>query len=567
MLRALSRSRYRKRLGWLALGLFIVVCANTYGQIRLNAWNGSFYDTLERRSLWALGNEIVTFLVIVGGLLSLVVAQTWLQEMIKIRLREWLTHDLLDDWLAPKRAYLLSHAGEVGVNPDQRMQDDARHLAELTATLAFGLLQSSLLLVTFVGVLWGLSSQVVFALDGKSFSVPGYMVWCAIFYAAAGSWLTWLVGRPLIKLNADKCAKEADLRYALVRVHEASESIALHRGERDERRILDGPVNGVVDLGREIARGIARLTWVTSGYGWLAIIVPILVASPGYFSGAMTLGGLMMVVGAFNQVQQSLRWFVDNFPTIATWRATLLRVMTFRDGLATLAGEAEPAGRIQVLPHPAGALAFEALRLAQAEGVAEFGAGRIEIEHGERVLIVSQQPADKARLLRAVAGLSAEGEGRILLPPAETIMFMPARPYLPLTSLRATVTYPHDTVEFSDAAIRAALERTGLDHLADRLEACERWDKMLSADEQHRLALARLVLHAPDWVIFEDTTTGMSEEHCYLIRTIFAEELAHTAAIGCASSPALAGFYTRTLQLKRRGADTRPRPAPEPRRA
>jgi vitamin B12/bleomycin/antimicrobial peptide transport system ATP-binding/permease protein len=572
LLRALCHSRYRSRLGAFALLLLAVVGANTYGQIRLNAWNGSFYDTLERRSWWLLGSELGTFLIICGGLLLLVVAQTWLQEMIKIRLREWLTHHLLDDWLAPKRAYLLSHAGEVGVNPDQRVQDDAKHLAELTASLAFGLLQATLLLVTFVGVLWVLSSQVVFTLNKQPFTVPGYMVWCALFYAAAGSWLTWLVGRPLIRLNAERCAREADFRFALVRVHESAEAIALHRGERDEREILNGSVTGVVHIGREIARGVARLTWVTSGYGWLALVVPVLVASPGYFNGAMTLGGLMMVVGAFNQVQQSLRWFVDNFATIATWRATLLRVMAFRDGLSHLgAAEQEEAAanetRIAVGAHPEGKLAFKALSLALRDGRAEFDAPVVEIERGERVLIVSEPCADKGKLLRAIAGLLTRGEGTILLPPAHEVMFVPARPYMPLTTLRAAVTYPDDAANFADSAVYAALERVGLEHLIPRLAERERWDKILQGDEQQSVALARLILHAPRWVFVEDTTAAMNEEHHFLLRSIFSRELAHATLVSCTTSPALEGFYTRTIALRGRSADVedaRTKPAARP---
>lgn len=562
LLRALCRSRYRTRLGILALLLFVVVGGNTYGQIRLNAWNGSFYDTLEQRSFWALGNELIAFLVIIGGLLSLVVAQTWLQEIIKVRLREWLTHDLLDAWLAPKRAYLLSHAGEIGVNPDQRMEEDARALADLTASLAFGLLQSTLLLVTFVGVLWVLSSQVVFSIDKQSFTVPGYMVWCALIYAAAGSWLTWLVGRPLIRLQAEKCAREADLRFSLVRVHESAETIAFQRGERDERKILDGRVTGVVGIGRDIANGIARLTWVTSGYGWLALVVPVVVASPGYFAGAMSLGGLMMVVGAFNQVQQSLRWFVDNFATIATWRATLLRVMVFRDGLASLNPSADHAARIRLDAHPEGKLAFDALSLALPEGRAEFDAARVEVERGERVLLASQPCADKGRLLRAIAGLWTRGDGTILLPPAREIMFMPARPYLPLTTLRVAVTYPEGAADFADSAVCAALERVGLDYLIARLGERDRWDRILSPDEQQSLALARLVLHRPLWVFLEDTTAAMNEEHCVLMRSIFAKELAAAAVVGWASSPTLGGFYTRTLHLRRRTTGAKPRAVP-----
>ena len=564
LLRALCRSRYRTRIGLLALVLLAVVGANTYGQIRLNAWNGSFYDTLEQRSFWALGNELIAFLIIISGLLTLVVAQTWLQEMIKVRLREWLTHDLLDEWLAPRRAYLISHAGDVGVNPDQRMEEDARALADLTASLAFGLLQSTLLLVTFVGVLWVLSSQVVFAINKQSFTIPGYMVWCALIYAAAGSWLTWLVGRPLIRLNAEKCAREADLRFSLVRVHESAETIALQRGERDERAILNGRVNGVVGIGREIANGIARLTWVTSGYGWLALVVPVIVASPGYFAGAMSLGGLMMVVGAFNQVQQSLRWFVDNFAAIATWRATLLRVMTFRDGLASLRAAGDPAGRIRLEAHPEGKLAFSDLSLALPDGRAEFDAPAIEIARGERVLIVSQPVADKSKLLRAVAGLWTRGEGTIMLPEPEQVIFVPARPYLPLSTLRAAITYPNDAAAFDEAAVRAVLERVGLDYLEPRLADRDRWDKVLSPDEQQSLALARLLLHRPHWVFLEDPT-ALNDELCHLLRAVLADELRGAGVIGCATSPALAGFYTRTLNLRRRAAGAKPRSA-EPRK-
>lgn len=560
-MRALCRSRYRGRVGWLALILLAIVGANTYGQVRLNAWSGSFYDTLAQRSFWALGNELIAFLIIVGGLLTLVVSQTWLQEMIKLRLREWLTHDLLDRWMAPRRAYLISHAGELGVNPDQRMEEDARALADLTASFAFGLLQSTLLLFTFVGVLWVLSSQVVFQLDKQSFTVPGYMVWCALLYAAAGSWLTWLVGRPLIRLNAEKCAREADLRFSLVRVHESAEVIALQKGERDERTLLNGRVNGVVNIGREIANGIARLTWITSGYGWLALVVPVVVASPGYFGGAMSLGGLMMVVGAFNQVQQSLRWFVDNFAAIATWRATLLRVMAFRDGLDRVgegAGDGGPAGeagaRIAVEAHPEGKLAFKALSLALRDGRAEFDAPVVEIGRGERVLIASRPCADKATLLRAIAGLWSRGEGTIQVPPAHQVMFVPARPYLPLATLRAAVSYPDDAAAFDDSLLHSALDRVGLGHLIPRLGEQERWDKILAPEEQHGIALARLLLHEPRWVFLEDTAS-VSREHQLLLRRIFTEELAHATVLGCATSPDLTGFYGRTINLRRHGAE------------
>jgi putative ATP-binding cassette transporter len=300
--RALRASRHQRQIGLLSGGIVLVVCLNAVGQIRLNSWQGAFYDAIEQRAVAAFTTQLLVFLVIAGGLLVLVVAQTWLQQMITVRLREWLTHDLLDQWLAPKRAYLLSFAGEIGVNPDQRIAQDALHLSELTAILGVGLLQSSLLLVSFVGVLWILSANVMFEVGGQSFAIPGYMVWCAIAYALGGSLLAWRIGRPLIPLNAERYQRESDLRFAMVWVNEHADGIALHGGEADERRILDQPADQVITMMTRLAGGIARLTWITSGYGWLAIVVPIIVAAPGYFDGELSFGALMMVVGAFNQV-------------------------------------------------------------------------------------------------------------------------------------------------------------------------------------------------------------------------------------------------------------------------
>jgi putative ATP-binding cassette transporter len=548
--------RHRLRLGILAVALVVVVCAVAYGQIKLNAWNGSFLDTLEHRTFDNIGGELGRFFVIVGGLLILVVGQTWLQETIKVVLREWLTHDLLDKWLAPKRPYLLAHAGEVGANPDQYMQSDARQLAELSATLGFGLLQSSLLLVSFAGVLWILSGQVTFTFDHSTyFNIPGYMLWCALVYSAAGSWLAWLVGRPLIRLNAERYAREADLRSALVRVHESAEAIAFHGGESDERRTLDGSTAQVIGLGRQLANGLARLTWITSGYGWLALAVPVIAALPGYMYGNLSLGGLTMVVGAFNQVQSALRWFVDNFSHIADWRATLLRVVRFRDGLLSLETPGADAERIAVGRHPADKLAFANLSLQLQDGRAALDRPLVEVDCGERVLIAGCPEAGKNQLLRALAGLWPAGTGTILLPAPDSVMFMPPRPYLPFTTLRAAITYPDQPDGFGDDAVHAALERVGLTRLAGKLAEKERWDKSLSADEQQRLALARLVLHRPTWVFFEDTTPYMTAEHCRIARSIFAHELAAATVIGIGSNPALTGFYGRTIHLRHLSAN------------
>jgi putative ATP-binding cassette transporter len=336
LLRAFLSSPQGNALIVLAIGLCAVVGATAVGQVELNAWNQPFYDAISRKDLRGFIYQLWVFAMIAGGLLVLNVAQAWLNQMTKLKLREGLTHHLFDQWLAPKRAFRLTTAGEIGANPDQRIHEDARHLVELSTDLGIGLFQATLLLVSFIGVLWFLSNGVKFTVYDHTFSIPGYMVWCALLYAGTASWFSWHVGRPLIRLNAERYGREAELRFSLVRVNDRIDAISLYGGEVDEKERLRKDLDQVLMVMRRLVSGVTRLTWVTAGYGWFTIVAPVVVAAPGYFAGDLSLGGLMMVVGAFIQVQQALRWFVDNFSTIAEWRATLLRVASFRVALAEM---------------------------------------------------------------------------------------------------------------------------------------------------------------------------------------------------------------------------------------
>lgn len=551
LLRELWRSASRRRVLLLCAGLVLVLGGNMVGQIRLNDWNGSFFDTIAQRNLSALEHQLLIFLGIVGFLLSLVVGQTWMDRMLKIRLREWLTRYLLDEWLVRGRAYRLALAGELGVNPDQRIEEDARKLTDLSAGLAIGFLQSSLLLVSFIGILWTLSKHLVFVVGGFHFSVPGYMVWCALAYAAMGSFLTWRVGKPLVGLNAQLYAREAELRFSLVRVSESAESIALVQGERDERRQLDGNVDRVIGTMRQLTGGLSRLTWITSGYGWLAIIVPILVASPGFFAGTLTLGGLMVVVGAFNQVQGSLRWFVDQFPAIADWRATLHRISAFKYALDTVDASDEPTERIRFVPHPAGKLAFDRVSVLFSDGQVVIAEATAEIGLGERVLIVGESGAGKSTLFRALAGLWPWGTGSILLPNPDSMMFMPQRPYMPLGTLRAALSYPEAPDSMAQSDVESALKRVGLTELLPMLDIPARFDKSLSLGQQQLIGFARLLLHKPCWVFLDEATSALDEVSQRRVMSIFDEELHGATVVSIGHRPGLERFHTRVLHLVR----------------
>ncbi|TIL71803.1 MAG: ABC transporter ATP-binding protein/permease, partial [Mesorhizobium sp.] len=329
----------------------------------LNRWNQPFYDALARRDLPGFLHQLMVFAAIAGGLLVLNVGQTWLNQTIRLKLREALTLDLIEEWMRPARAFRLAHAGAIGVNPDQRMQQDAGHLSDLSTDLGVGLLQAFILLASFIGVLWTLSSGFVFHIGGYSLAIPGYMVWAAILYAGIASWLSWLVGRPLIRFNSDRYTREAELRSSMVRVNENIDAIALAHGEADARRQLELDLVTVLGAMRRIYSAQINLSWVTDTYGWITVVAPILVAAPVYFAGDISFGGLMMAVGAFNQVHSSLRWFINNIGGIADWRATLMRVADFRIALGETDVFHDTEKRIIFAENPGGTLTFEKLEV------------------------------------------------------------------------------------------------------------------------------------------------------------------------------------------------------------
>lgn len=554
LLRSALVSPERKQLGLLVLGVVVVVSGVAYMQIRLNAWNEPFYDALSARNFTAFLSQLTQFTVIAGILLCLVVAQTWLQEMLKLVLRKQATRDLLDQWLTPGRAYRISRAGDIGVNPDQRMAEDVRHLTELSAQLAIGLFQSTLLLFSFVGVLWMLSRSVVFTWDGQEFFIPGYMVWAALFYSGAASWLSWIFGRKLIVYNSERYAREADLRVAMVRTNQHVDAMTLEGGEAHERGTLEQPLNNVLAAMRNLVSALTRLTWITSGYGWFALVAPIIVAAPAYFSGKLSFGALMMAVGAFNQVQQALRWFVDNFAVIADWQATLIRVVSFRQALIELDHPpADSRPRIHRETGAAEELSLRHVELHCNNHIASMSED-VTVHPGERLLITGETGVGKSTMFRAIAGLWTRGAGDIVTPPREEIVFLPRSPFLPVGSLRESILYACSG-KVNDGDIMTALDRVGLGKLQNQLDRTGTWDRELPLDEQQRVALVRAVLQHPRWIIMDEALHQLDPESRKAILDMFREELSDVGLIYTGPEVENPDMFTRVVRLEWRDRD------------
>jgi putative ATP-binding cassette transporter len=458
--------------------------------------------------------------------------------------------------MQPRRAFQLESAGPIGVNPDQRMHEDARHLTELSSDLVLGLVQSSALLVSFVGVLWSISRGFTLKIGGITLALPGYMVWAAVIYALSASLLTYWTGRRLIPDNASRYAREADLRYTLVRVNEHIDAITLAGGEADEARRIELDLAAVLAAMRRLVTGLTRITWVTAGYGWITLVAPILVAAPLYFAGSLSFGGLMMAAAAFTQLQSSLRWFVDNFSTIADWRATLLRVAMFRRAVAGTEVLHRTESRIECPdsePARNGAaaqvLVIDHLEIASPSGCTRLQNGRLEIKPGERVLVIGDPGAGKTLFFRAVAGLWPWGAGRIVHPQGQDLYCMPRTPYLPAGTLKEVLAYPSAIDQFQEQGYAEALHRLGLQRLVPLLDEIRRWDHELNEDEQQAVAFARLMLHAPRWILVDEALDSIDIATRERVMDMFRRDLADSGLIYIGRADPDGGFFSRVLHL------------------
>ena len=540
----------QRRWAW---GLLLVVVALTLGLVYINVlindWFRQFYNALEQRDAGSFPNLILYFCGLATVYIVAAVYRLYLTQLLEIRWRTWLTDRYLSRWLDNRAYYRLELQNRGTDNPDQRIAEDLRLYTSGTLSLSLGLLSSVVTLVSFVAILWGISGPLSFTVGGLDITIPGYMVWVAVGYALVGSLLTHFVGRRLIGINFMQERFEADFRYSLVRLRENAEGVALYGGERSERAHLMGRFANIQTNWWELMRYTKRLTFYTAGYSQVAIIFPLLVAAPRYFAGELTLGGLQQTANAFRQVQTSLSWFINAYDTIANWKASVDRLLTFEDALVEIARDTTRADGIELVPAPGPALRAEGLDLALPTGATVLSGASFAVQPGERVLVKGPSGAGKSTLFRALAGIWPFGRGRVERPADANVLFLPQRPYIPIGTLREAVSYPAASGTYRDDAIRAALAEVMLGAFADRLDESDNWSMRLSGGEQQRLAVARALLQQPDWLFLDEATSALdepTEQHLY---ELLRERLPHAAIVNISHRPADDDFYGRKFEL------------------
>ena len=567
---ALSLPYFQSGEKWKArLMLGTIVALNllaVYMLVQINDWNRLFYDALQNKNQPVFWEQLGRFTYLAFAYIIIAVYKFYVTQLLEMRWRAWMTGHYVQRWLANQAFYKLELArfatpgdGATPDNPDQRIQEDVNLFTSYTVSLSMGLLNAVVTLVSFVGILWGLSGAFAFSLGGSSYNIPGFMVWMAVLYCVAGSVITHYIGRPLIALNFRQQRYEADFRHHMVRVREYSESIALDKGEMVERQQIDSRFSNVLSNYLQLLKTQKNLTWFTVGFGQAAVVFPFIVAAPRFFSGAIQLGQLMQIASAFGRVQDSLSWFVDHYDQLAAWRATTDRLTSFETHLLEqnrpIVHASGSFNAINIVANSSSDLTATNLHLALPTGAVLLDGVNLQAVPGDRVLVKGPSGSGKSTLFRALAGIWPFASGGLSRPAQfdSEAMFIPQRPYFPNGRLRDALAYPKPPGDYSDDALRQALNDALLPDLAHRLDEEDAWSQKLSGGEQQRLAIARVLLKQPKWIFADEATSALDEaaEKTLYERLVAQAQKAGGALISIAHRPTAAAFHSKRWELEK----------------
>ncbi|MBR1134793.1 MULTISPECIES: ABC transporter ATP-binding protein/permease [Bradyrhizobium] len=544
------------RLAWpFTIGLLILIVGTVAFQYGINVWNRSIFDAIEKRDSATVFHLTAIFFPLAIGSVILAVSQVYARMAIQRRWRAWLTNSIITRWLASGRYYQLNLVSGDHKNPEYRIAEDLRIATDSPVDFVAGVTSALLSAATFIVVLWTIGGALTLRLGGTELTIPGFLVLAAVIYAAIASGSIVTIGRRFVQTSEDKNQAEADFRYALTRVRENGESIALLGGEAEERAGIDRTFGNVLGQWARLAGQHMRTTLVSQGSSLIAPVVPLLLCAPKFLDGSMTLGQVMQAASAFTIVQTAFGWLVDNYPRLADWNACARRIASLMMSLDALerAERGDGLGRIKHGETTGDAmLSLNDLSVTLDDGTAVVGETEVVVDPGERLLVAGESGTGKSTLVRAIAGLWPWGGGSINFHPDRRLFMLPQRPYVPSGSLRRAVAYPGAAEDWPVEQVADALHKVGLDHLKDRIEEEAPWDQTLSGGEKQRLAFARLLLHSPDIVVLDEATSALDEKSQDRMMQVVTSELPKATIVSVAHRAELEAFHSRKIVLERR---------------
>jgi putative ATP-binding cassette transporter len=545
------RSEERLKSGLILFAVVALTLGSVYIMVLINIWYAAFYNALQNRDFPAFSYQLLRFGALAAVYIFAGVYQVYLRQMVQIRWRNWLTDHYVARWLENGAFYRLQLTNGGADNPDQRIAEDINGFVSQTLVLGLGIIESVVTLASFAFILWDLSGSIEIA----GVTIPGYMLWAAILYAIAGTWLTNRLGLPLVSLNYQQQQYEADLRFALVRLRENAEGVALYKGEEAELQRVGSRFSNVVSNWWGIMRRQKILSFFSTGYTQIAIIFPFVVAAPRYFAGAFQLGELMQTAQAFGQVQTALSWFVTNYTSLAEWKATVNRLSGFEQALTSTAAVGFQ-GLTEAGVQDAGALSVSKANIYLPNGSPLLTNVSFQLDEACRVLVSGPSGSGKSTLLRTLSGIWPYCEGSIRRPEGCRTLFFPQKPYLPLGSLSSAICYPNAAADHAKEDLEAALSMCGLGAFAARLDEEANWALQLSPGEQQRVAFARALLLRPHWLFLDEATSALDEESEAMLYGLLMTAVQHCAVISVAHRKSLTRFHDQQIVFSKQPGRT-----------
>ena len=531
---------------WKARGLLAVVIsmnfAMVYLLVQLNEWYQIFWDALQNYEQERFFPLLGQFSAIAFTYIIIAVYAVYLRQMVQIKWRTWMTNNYLQAWMGGQIYYRLQDATD---NPDQRISEDIGQFVNLTLALLIGFLKELTTLGAFGVVLWNLSGSFTFNLGGMEIVIAGYMFWFSLIYSGIGTVLAHKVGRRLISLNFDQQKYEADFRFSMMRVRENSESIAFYRGEPNELEGFNLKFSNVIKNYWQLMKKTKHLNFYVNGYAQLAVIVPYIMAYPRYFAKEIQLGGLMQISSAFGRVQDALSFFVNSYDTLATLAAVINRLAGFTEHM-------EEAKKVQssVTTSTAPELKISALNVSLPTGRELLKKLSLELQNSKSLLVTGLSGCGKSTLLRTLAGLWAHASGEISLPEKARVMFLPQKPYLPLGTLKRALIYPSAEKESPpEERLKKVLQQVELPALVEKLDTAEDWSRILSLGEQQRLAFARVLLSAPEYIFLDEATSALDEPRELEMYELIRRELPKVTVVSVGHRSTLFKLHDVELNL------------------
>jgi putative ATP-binding cassette transporter len=533
-----------------AVGLNLVL---VYITVQLNLWQGNFYLVIQDYNYAGFITAIIQY-----GLLALLLIvvkgyQIYFRMLLHIQWRRWLTDHYLANWLEHKTYYRLQLSNlNFADNPDQRISEDVDLFVSITLRLTLDLLNDLITVCSFLVLLWNLSSVIYLSVGNLKLVICGYLVWVALIYAGIGTYYTFRLGRPLVRLDYDQQRYEADFRFSLMRVRENAESIALYNGESQEKENCLQHFKNIASNFTKIIIVRKRLMWLTTGYSHISVIFAIVVASPRYFHGQIHLGQMFQIIDAYNHVQTGFSFIIDSFTRLAQWRAVINRLNSFLACINAVRLAKLDQER-QMLQKKQGKFLISNVSISQPDGQSLVNNLTLPITRGERLMITGPSGCGKSTLLRTLAGLWPFATGHIAVPCEGRIMFVPQKSYLPIDQLRKVLLYSGATQGVADHELIHTLQECRLPHLADKLAESRDWGQVLSLGEQQRLAFARILLLKPDWLFLDEATSALDEPTEQLVYERIAARLKNTAIVSVGHRNTIIQYHKHQLILDGQG--------------